>query len=361
MRGSLAHAATPMEADLVVLSLAAALTLGGPPQLPPAPELGPPAVLFRSHDPIVLRIEADFDGLKGDRDDDEEERDGTLVILSADGREEAFPLEIRTRGNFRLRRRTCPFPPLRLDVPRTRMDGTAFEGQDKLKLVTHCRNRADYQDKLLREYVAYRIYSILTPLSFHARLARITYVDTSGGDDPVERWAVLLESEEALAERIGGTLLEAPDDAIHPSRILDPHAGRVTLFQYMIGNTDFSLYGPHNVANVETDYALVVPVPYDFDWTGLVDAPYAEPDPSLGLRSVRQRLFRGLCRPSTRYSSLYEDFLERRPEITAMVEGLTALSDDAREDVLEYLDDFWETVSDPDRALRSIERRCRTV
>lgn len=346
---------------MVALPLATALTLGGPFQLPPAPEFGPPGPLFRTHEPIVLRIEADFDGLRGDRDDDEDEREGTLVILAGDGTEEAFPLEIRTRGNFRLRRRTCPFPPLRLDVPRSRMDGTSFEGQDKLKLVTHCRDRAEYQEKLLREYVVYRIYSLLTPMSFHVRLARVTYVDTSGDDDPMERWALLLESEEALAERIGGRLLEEPEDAIHPSRVLDHHAARVNLFQYMVGNTDFSLYGPHNVANIETDYALVVPVPYDFDWTGLVDAPYAEPDPSLGLRSVRQRLFRGLCRPSTNYPALYGDFLERRADITAMIQGVTALSEDARDGVLDYLEGFWDTLSDPDRAHRSIERRCRPL
>jgi hypothetical protein len=324
-------------------------------------EAGAVAPLFADTEPLRLRIEADFDQLKDDRDEENEERDGTLVIIGADGAEAAFPLEIRTRGRFRLQSRTCRFPPLRLDVPRSQMDGTPFENQDKLKLVTHCRDSDRYEQNTIKEYLVYRIYNLITDRSFGARLARITYVDTSGEDDPIERWGFVIEAEEALAERLGGVVVEDGPTMVPPAMVHPVDAARITLFQYMVGNTDFSIYQQHNVVPVQKPEGGVIPVPYDFDWTGLVDAPYARPDPSLGTRNVKQRVFRGLCRAGIDYEAVYSDFLAQRDAITALVEGEAALSDDEREDVLEYLEDFWEVLEDREDADRQIAGNCRRV
>ena len=325
-----------------------------------AQEAGQTAPLFADTEPLILRIEADFDQLKDDRDEENEERDGSLIIIGADGTEAPFPLEIRTRGRFRLQSRTCRFPPLRLDVPRSQMDGTAFENQDKLKLVTHCRDSERYEQNTIKEYLVYRIYNLITDLSFGARLARITYVDTSGEDDPIERWGFVIEAEEALGERLGGEVMEEGIQ-VHPARVSLEDEMRLTLFQYMVGNTDFSIYGQHNVVPVQSPEGDVTPVPYDFDWTGLVNAPYARPDPSLRTRNVRQRVFRGLCRPGMDYAGAYASFLALRDDITALIQGEAALTDDEREKVLDYLEEFWEIVEDPDDARNKIERNCRSL
>ena len=317
------------------------------------------APLFQDHEPLRLRIEADFNALRGDRDEDAEERDGMLVILGDDGSEEVFPLEIRTRGRFRLQSSTCRFPPLRLDVPRSQMDGTPFENQDKLKLVTHCRDDERYEQNTIKEYLVYRIYNLLTPNSFQARLARITYLDVSGDDDTVERWGFVIEAEEAVAERLGAQLVEETPNGVHPARVSNDAAGLLNLFQYMVGNTDYSIYGQHNVVAFELPDAMVTPVPYDFDWTGLVNAPYARPDPSLRIRNVRRRVYRGLCRPGLDYASINAEVLAKRDAITELVLSESRLGDDEREDVLEFLEEFWETLEDPGDAKRDIEDSCR--
>ncbi len=319
------------------------------------------APLFQDHEPLRLRIEADFNALRGDRDEDAEERDGMLVILGEDGSEEVFPLEIRTRGRFRLQSSTCRFPPLRLDVPRSQMEGTPFENQDKLKLVTHCRDDERYEQNAIKEYLVYRIYNLLTPNSFQARLARITYLDVSGDDDTVERWGFVIEAEEAVAERLGAQLVEETPNGVHPARVRDDAAGLLNLFQYMVGNTDYSIYGQHNVVAFELPDAMILPIPYDFDWTGFVNAPYARPDPSLQIRNVRRRVYRGLCRPGLDYASINAEVLAKRDAITELVLSESRLGDDEREDVLEFLEEFWETLEDPGDAKSDIEDSCRRL
>ena len=318
------------------------------------------APLFQDHEPLRLRIEADFNELRDDRDQDAEERDGLLVIIAPDGSEESYPLEIRTRGRFRLLSSTCRFPPLRLDVPKSQMDGTPFEDQDKLKLVTHCRDDERYEQNSIKEYLVYRIYNLLTPNSFQARLARITYFDVTGDDDPIERWGFVIEAEEALAERLGASVVEDRPDGVHPAQVEDTAAGLLNLFQYMVGNTDYSIYGQHNVVAFEAE-GMVTPIPYDFDWTGLVNAPYAKPDPSLQVRNVRRRVYRGLCRPGIDYATVNAQVLSKREAITDLVRTESRLGEDEREDVLDFLEGFWETLEDPGDAKGRIEDACRRM
>lgn len=332
--------------------------------------VGDPAPLFRSHEPLQLRFEADFKKILDDRSQDSEEGPAEMFIIHADGTEESFPLQIRTRGKFRLESNTCRFPPIRLNFPTSQMEGSIFEGQDRLKLVTHCRDSERYQQNLIKEYLVYRIYNELTPLSLQVRMAHITYIDTSGEEDPVEAYGFMIEAEEAFADRIGGEIM--PDSVqiqgIHPARIRTEHAYRVALFQYMVGNTDFSMYGnsrtgspPHNSVPVVREVGGIIPVPYDFDWTGLVNAPYARPDPGLGTRNVRQRVFRGLCRPDAVFPALYAEFQSHREAIMALVADEPLLGEDEREDTIEYLEDFWEVLENERNARRRIEEACRPI
>lgn len=332
---------------------------------PPADGAAP---LFAGTAPLAVRIEADFRAILGDRAEDNPERPGTFILAGENGAEETFPVQIRTRGKFRLRRSTCSFPPLRLNFPRSRVEGSVLDGQDKIKLVTHCRDGDRYEQNVVKEYLAYRLYQLVTPGSFRVRMLRVTYVDTAGEEDTRTRLAFLIEMEEAMAERLGGTVMSDEDQerGIHPAWIIGGRAVPLNLFQYMIGNTDFSIYGdrglpPHNAVPVEDENGQVTPVPYDFDFSGLVDAPYAKPDPSLGIRNVRQRVFRGLCRPGVDYPAMYRRFADLRPAVAALVRDEPLLADDEEEEVLDYLDDFWETLERPDRARSRIEERCRPV
>jgi hypothetical protein len=317
---------------------------------------GPP-VLFDSHELLTLTIEADFDEIKDDRHEDSEYRDGTITIHEADGSTTQLPLKVKTRGKFRLKKSTCEFPPLRLNFPKGGVEGTVFQGQDKLKLVAHCRGNERYEQNLLEEYLVYRGYNLVTDVSFQVRLAHITYVDSSGKDDPITRYAFLLEEDQAVADRIGGALIEVPQ--ANPQQYSHQEATVMSLYEYMMGNTDWSMAYFHNVKLVRTAENKYVPVPYDFDWAGFVNPPYASPDPSLDIRDVTERLYRGFCRPVQDWQAAYEVMRGIRAAFEEEIRTLPGYDPDRAEDSLEYIAEFYETINDEGSARRRIERACR--
>ena len=347
----------------IVLSLlsffvaALPLTAQDPQQQDEEPEL--PPVVFDRHEPLEFTLVADFEQLEDDRDDEEEERPALLRMTSEDGSPVELDVELRTRGNFRLRRSTCEMPNLRLDVRTGQAEGTVFQAQDKLKVVGYCRDNDAYEQNALEEYLVYRIYNLLTEVSFQVRLARITYEDVNGNKDTVTRYGFLIEDEEAMAARLAGVIMNVP--AAPPQDLAAVPAVRMSLFQYMVGNTDWSMAQFHNTVLVRLPDGQYVSVPYGFDWTGLVNARYARPDQSLGTRSVRQRVYRGFCRPQVDFDAVYDEFRAKRDEINALIESVVGLEEDNAEEAIEYLDEFYETIDNDGRARRYIERACRQV
>lgn len=338
---------------------------------PPAPEemeAARNAPLFASHETLRVTVEADFAAMKRhDRGLDSEERPAILRWTDPSGNQDSLQIQIETRGNFRLQRKNCEFPPLRLNLKKKATKGTIFDGQDKLKMVVTCKLGQDYWEQyVLLEYLTYRTFNLITDVSFRARLAQVTYVDTGGDDDPFTKYAILLEDDDALATRQGGRKVDWTSGQLHP-RYLEPyHAVLVDVFQYMIGNTDWSGVEMHNMELVLTTENRYTTVPYDFDFSGLVDARYARPDPSLPLRRVRQRLFRGFCpgtlgRPADTHQRVFQRFLEQKEEIYALWRTQEGLERDRLEESLEYLDEFYETLEDPERIESRMMESCRRI
>ncbi len=347
------------------LSLVALVVLVAAFAMPPAlsgqeeEEQRRPSALFDSHEVLEFTLETDLDRLKDDRGETNAERPARILIGGEDGETLEIPLQVRTRGNFRLRRATCSFPPIRLNFKQGQLEGTPFDGEDKLKLVAHCKDRDQYEQNVLEEYVAYRIFNLLSDVGFQVRLARLTYVDTSGKDKPATRYAFLIEDEEAMAARLGGTMIEVAQ--AHPSGLNPEQGVLVSVFQYMIGNTDWSLVGFHNIKLMRRGFTDYVAIPYDFDFSGLVDAPYAGPNPLLEdfIRSVRDRLYRGFCWEGVDYQAVYAVFNERQEAIYEMIRGVEGLKEDNIEDAIDYLDEFYETINNSRRAEREILDACR--
>ena len=187
------------------------LTISFPPPLP-AQQSGPDdQPLFATHDVLALTLEADFDQLKKDRDQESEEREGRIILTDA-GEGQLIPSRpCENQRELQAPTGQCSFPPLRLNFPGEGLEGTILEGQDKLKLVTHCRdNESTTSRTFLEEYLAYRIYNLFTPLSLQARLARVTYVDSRGEDDPVTMMAIVLEDDSLMAARVEGVMVDPP-------------------------------------------------------------------------------------------------------------------------------------------------------
>lgn len=324
------------------------------------------APLFSSNETVQLTIEADFNTLRRqDRARDSEQRPAVLRWSVSGGSEGSLEIQIRTRGNFRLERRNCDFPPLRLNIRTRDAEGTLFHGQDKLKLVSPCKLGQSYWEQyVLKEYLAYRTFNILTDLSYRVRLARITYVDSSGRDDSFSRYAFIIEDEDAMAARHGGVVLDLPEGrAILPYLQEPQHAVLVDVFQYMIGNTDWSGVYMHNMVPFRGPDGNVAAVPYDFDFSGVVDARYAVPDSSLSINRVTQRVFRGYCpddvgRPLELYDSTFALFREKKDEIYELWSSQEGMESGTVREVTRFFDDFYRTLEDPRRIESQIMRNC---
>lgn len=317
------------------------------------------APLFSSHEPLVLTLRTDVSWIRDTRSD-EEEVEGSLVYRGPDGAEVTVPVQVRARGNFRREKNHCNFPPLRIDVSGKQAEGTVFEGQDKLKLVTPCQEHRDpFQQYVLQEYLVYRVYQLLTPASFRVRLVTITYEDPDGGYESRTKTAFFIESDEDMAARNRGVVYEY--EQFHPAAVESEQDALVALFQYMVGNTDYSTVYFHNTLMVRKETGASIIVPYDFDWSGVVDARYAVPDPRLALRDVTQRVFRGFCRPDVDAARLIGRFNDQKEAIWALYGSMPGLDDGVRKRSLEYYEEFYEILADPRRYDREVTRACQRL
>lgn len=319
--------------------------------------------LFSSHSVLDVRIDAPLTTLMRDRPE-EEYLDGTFAYTDDAGTTHELDLKLQTRGKYRRQKKTCTFPPVRLNFRKGQVAGTLFAGQDKLKLVTHCNNRrSNYEQLVLREYLAYRIFGVLTDKSFGARLMRIAYTDTEQ-EESMTKFGFVFEDEDAIGARLG---MQTAEVTRIDRTLLDARqTNLVSVYQYLIGNTDFSVIaGPkddtccHNAvlygAHGEAPY---FPIPYDLDFSGLVDAPYAGPNPKFKIRSVRTRLYRGRCSNNEYLPETLQYFQDKQGEIMALVDELDGLADRDRREVTNYLDGFFEIIADPKQVERRIIGRC---
>ncbi len=271
------------------------------------------------------------------------------------------PLQVRTRGNFRLKH--CDFPPLRLNLKTSAMAGTVFDGQDKLKLVTHCRNYERAEKDLIEEYLAYRMFAHLTENALGTRLLRVRYEDTASGAIH-EHHAIILESVDGMAARLG--IRRATRTEVRRSEFEPEQAALAYVFAYLIGNTDFSLvaaYGDseccHNGILLEQADKTLVLVPYDFDLAGIVDADYAAPNPSLRIKSVTRRLYRGYCLDNREaLASALDRIIDARGAFYTILDGLPLLSDREKSRKKAWLERFYGAAENPGRLLDSFEKRC---
>jgi hypothetical protein len=315
------------------------------------------APLFASHAPLAVTLRTDISRIRDERSD-QEDVEGTLTYVGPDGAEVTLPVGVRARGNFRRDKRNCNFPPLRIDVVAKDAEGTVFEGQDKLKLVTPCQDGRDqFQQYVLQEYLVYRAYQLLTPAGFRVRLVDITYEDPDGGYPTRTKTAFFIEADEQMAAR--NRALVQDFEQFHPRAMQPEQDFLVALFQYMIGNTDFSTAYFHNTVLIRSEDNQFLIVPYDFDWAGVVAARYAIPDPRLPITDVRQRVFRGFCRDEgVDEAGLIRRFNDQKGAIRALYEEMPGLDEGVRKRSLEYYEDFYRTLDDPRRYAREITRAC---
>jgi hypothetical protein len=313
--------------------------------------------LFASDSVFELVLRTDLRALLHNRDSLSDYRPASLAYIDAPGARVTLPAGVKARGHFRRQRRNCQFPPVRVRLAHG-TKGTIFATQKQLKLATPCwAGRREYEQYVLEEYLLHRVYNLLTPVSFRVRLIHITYEDTTAEPlSPVATYAFFLEDDDAMAARNGGKILKAQNATRDD---LDArHADLVALFEYLIGNTDWSVPALHNIRLVQTSNGHVYPVPYDFDFAGAIDMPYATPDPALPIKSVRQRLFRGYCASPADLAPVVALFNERRAAIYALYDSLPALDRKLADRTRRYFDQFYDTINDAGKLKRVVAQSC---
>ena len=336
------------------LALAAALSAATA-----AAAQAPPKPLFASDQPIRFTITGPITDIARTA---QSSRQARVAVLSIPGSPaETHPIQLSPRGITRLKRETCQFPPLRVRFQGSAAPPSLFAGQRQLKLVTHCRAAASFQQYLLLEYATYRLYNLLTPASFRARLATVDYVNV--GNRPVtSRLGFFLEEIEDVAAR-NGMRRAATGDRVATSQLSPMDAARIALFEYMIGNQDWSARaGPpgegccHNSRLIAPGPGgSLIPVPYDFDYSGLVNPPYAvAPD---GVRSVRERRYQGYCVHNAQALAVAAEFRAKRGALLAML-GQIPLDESVRRRSAAYLDGFFADIADDRRMVAKLLRNC---
>jgi len=317
--------------------------------------------LFADETPLQLRIEAPFRELSRAAPD-RPELDAVIAMNNDTGAPVSLPIKMRIRGKSRLT--ICDFPPLRVDFPKDGGAGTAFAGQNHLKLVTLCQRSSTYRDYLALEFTIYKIFNALTDRSFRVRPADIEFVYTdSKRDQSFTERGFFIEEDWEVARREGLDVIELEKI---PEALLDPaYTTLDAMFQYFIGNTDWAvLDGPgeerccHNGAVIGKEGGPYYVVPYDFDQAGLINAEYASPSEVVRIRSVRERRYWGLCSMNPELDRVVEKFEASRASLERVIDESPA-SERSRRSALGYIDDFYATLEDPKRFEKQIVERCR--
>ncbi len=320
----------------------------------------PPKPLFASDAPIRVTIQGPVSSVTRKASKSTEPEAATLILAAP---AETHPIRLSARGLSRRTGGICQFPPLRVEFAQRPSATSLFAGQGRLKLVTHCKSSIGHQQHVLLEYSAYRIFNLLSPTSYRARLATVDYAEASGKVS-INRWGFFIEPLDDAAKRNGLTEARVGDRVL--SSQLEPlQAGRVALFQYMLGNLDCSMRaGPqgetccHNSHLMAGPGGKFVPVPYDFDYTGMVDAPYAIPPKGIGARNVRQRVYRGYCVHNAGTLAAAAEFRARRPAIEALFGQIPGLEERTRSKALAYLRSFFDQIATDEMVRSQILKEC---
>jgi hypothetical protein len=312
--------------------------------------------LFEDSTTLEIRLTGQLSSLIKNK----EKREDWPFQIHVDGKQ--LDLKVRARGNSRMR--VCDFPPLRFNFSDTDTAGSVFEEHGKLKLVTYCRKGNRSRQDVLEEYVAYRIFNLLTEVSFRVRLVYITYNDTDGSikKSEADHYGFLIEPVDQLTRRINGKLYEV--SGVSLKSLNQEQAALVYVFQYLIGNTDWSFVKAntddsccHNIKLFGID-SKQTPVPYDFDLAGIVNASYAFPDPSLRIDKVWKRAYRGFCTDTGILRGALNTITSMQSAILGVISDLPLLTEKEKSKRIDYLLKFFEKATDEEAIIRLFERTC---
>lgn len=293
--------------------------------------------LFASDEPLEIVLKTDIKKLLRSKSD-AEYQDAEITV-----NEKTHSIRLKARGNYR--RENCSFPPVTLNFNKTEFENKELEQLKKLKLVNACKMQQSYEQYILREFLIYRAFNLLTDKSFLVRLLKIDYEDSKEKMKTVTRWGFVIEDQYMMAKRLDGIIIKK--EGLNDKVTNRDHMIMLSIFHFMIGNTDWQVARIHNLKLLRiNDVSETAPyvIPYDFDYTGMVNASYAVPSPVLGIETLRERLFWGKCYTEEELENAIQVFIDKKEEIFKLYEDFELFSKISRNEALDYLNSFYKII-----------------
>jgi len=306
--------------------------------------------LFFDQDPLEIKMKFSIKDLRKETNDSTYVDSFIQFKSEETGVWDSLDIELRVRGNFRLA--NCYYPPLRIKIKKKEAKGTIFDENRNLKLVIPCTKSNGADSDILKEYLCYKMAEPVTDYTFQTRLVKVEFVneDDKKGE-VVQLIGFLIEDDDDVADRFDGEILDGKK--ILGTVLEDSAAVRHDFFQLMIGNTDWSTMFQHNMKILKLDAKTVVPLAYDFDMTGIVNPPYSQVSNLVDIEHVTERLYRGYCREEPLMQAIRQEYLDKEPEIWAVVDEYESMIDKGDFKAFRsYLEEFF-TMLEEDRLFES--------
>ena len=310
--------------------------------------------LFEGDEVINIKLSGNLKVVLNDRGDNPQYHPIVISYFTKDSNEIKLTARAKTRGHFRKDKSNCNYPPLLLNIDKSAAtNNSLFYNQQKLKLVMPC----DGDEYVVREWLIYKLYNLITPKSFKAKLVRVT-LDDASRKKPVSFYGILLEDENQMAQRNKEILVER--QLLKPQNTEADAFLTMAMFQYMIGNTDWSVQYQQNIKLLAANTnAIPITVPYDFDHSGMVHASYAHPAEELQMRSVIERRYRGYCVADMKtFDEVIDKFNKLKSNFYSVYTNCSLLDAKYVKTITKYLDEFYATINNPKEFKKEFSYPC---
>ncbi|MDG1762005.1 MAG: hypothetical protein P8H38_01975 [Flavobacteriaceae bacterium] len=311
--------------------------------------------LYKDQTPLEIKL--GYSNKDLNRNTDDSTFITTPMAYLHEGKWSEIEVNLRARGNFR--RNECYFPPVKMKIKKKQYSGTIFDGNKTMKLVLPCKIEKENNDNVLQEYIAYKIYEKISPFHFKTRRVNIQFSEPKGKKvKEFQLKGFLIEDDKRVAKRHEGKVMER---FIHPMAMQHVTSVQNAFFQYLLGNTDFSVAYQHNGKLLYIDKEII-PLPYDFDMTGWVNPSYATVNSTLGINSVQDRKYRGFKREQQYFDQVRGQFLDQKDALMEMVSSYQAEFSDPKEyqNMFEFMESFYEVLEDDTSFNKVIVAEART-
>jgi hypothetical protein len=302
--------------------------------------------LFEQDDILEVSLRFDLSGFLK-KPDKNQSFDGIMTFHFSETDTLDRKVTIKYRGQSRYER--CRLPPMRIIFKQPVYEVSDSARIKKMKLVNQCQSGALYDDYVIKECLVYKLYNVITDTCFRVRLLKVNYIDTENKKKPVVQYGIFIEPEELLAKRTD--IVEVKTRSLTQKNMHPLMIDRIAIFNYMVSNWDWSVPGQHNISvfsSAKYDLAgMGIPVPFDFDLTGIVNADYAIPPPGIGIETNRDRMFTGICRTREEYKTELMMFLDKKDEFYSVVDNYPYLGKASKRDIITFLDQFFSQLEKP--------------